>query len=105
MEKVLAKVLSALVQRGSLTVVTARGREVTFGDGTGEEVRVRFLDPGAERALILNPELRLGELYMDGRIVIERGTIYDFLALLLNDGKDEQRSLPARLLGKLRFLT
>ncbi len=105
MEKVLTKVLSAIVQSGSLTVVTARGREVTLGDGTGEEVRVRFLDPGAERALIFNPELRLGELYMDGRIVIERGTIYDFLALLLNDAKGEQRSLPARLLGRLRFLT
>ncbi|MFN3623063.1 MAG: class I SAM-dependent methyltransferase [Hyphomicrobium sp.] len=105
MEKVLTTVLSELVQRGSLTVVTARGREYTFGDGTGDDVRVRFADPGAQRALVLNPELRLGELYMDGRLIVERGSIYDFLALVLGGSEPEKRSLPARLLGRLRFLT
>jgi cyclopropane-fatty-acyl-phospholipid synthase len=105
MEKLLTAVLSGLVQRGALTIVTARGREYSFGDGTGEEVRVRFGDSGAERSTVFNPELRLGELFMDGRLVVERGTIYDFLALVLRDAKAGRPSLPARLLGKLRFLT
>jgi cyclopropane-fatty-acyl-phospholipid synthase len=105
MEKVLTTVLSRLVKRGALTIVTARGNEFTFGDGSGEEVRVRFLDPGAERAIVLNPEMRLGELFMDGRLVVERGSIYDFLALVVCDAGDGERSLPARLLGKLRYLT
>lgn len=106
MEKVLTTILSGLVRRGALTVVSASGREYTFGDGTGEEVRVRFLDKGAERALILNPELQLGEIFMDGRLVVERGTIYDFLALVLrDDDHTDKRSLPSRILGKLRFLT
>jgi cyclopropane-fatty-acyl-phospholipid synthase len=105
MEKVLTTVLSRLVKRGALTIVTARGNECTFGDGSGEEVRVRFLDPGAERATVLNPELRVGELFMNGRLVVERGTIYDFLALVLRDAEAGERSLPARLLGKLRYLT
>src|SRR6185295_17535702 len=98
MEKVLTTVLSRLVKRGALTIVTARGNEFTFGDGSGEEVRVRFLDPGAERAIVLNPEMRLGELFMDGRLVVERGSIYDFLALVVCDAGDGERSLPARLL-------
>lgn len=105
MEKFLTTILSRLVRRGALTVVTASGREYTLGDGTGEEVRVRFRDSGAERALVLNPELRLGEIFMDGRLVVERGTIYDFLALILRDDGNEKRSLPARILGKLRFFT
>jgi cyclopropane-fatty-acyl-phospholipid synthase len=105
MEKVLTAVLSGLVQRGSLTIVTARGNEHTFGDGTGEEVRVRFMDAGAERATVLNAELRVGELFMDRRLVVERGTIYDFLELVLRDGKSQKRSLPARILGSYRFLT
>jgi cyclopropane-fatty-acyl-phospholipid synthase len=105
MEKILTSVLSRLVKRGALTIVTARGNEFAFGDGSGEEVRVRFLDPRAERAIILNPELRLGELFMDGRLIIERGTIYDFLALVLCDSGNGDRSLPARLLGKLRYAT
>ncbi|MFA5900684.1 MAG: cyclopropane-fatty-acyl-phospholipid synthase family protein [Hyphomicrobium sp.] len=105
MEKLLTTILSGLVQRGTLTVISASGREYTFGDGTGEEVIVRFLDRGAERALVFNPELRLGEIFTDGRLVVERGNIYDFLSLLLRDSQTEQRSLPARFLGKLRFLT
>jgi cyclopropane-fatty-acyl-phospholipid synthase len=105
MEKVLTAVLAGLVQRGALTIVTARGREYTFGDGTGEEVRVRFADAGAERATVLNPELRLGELFMDGRVVVERGTIFDFLTLVLREARTDKRTLPARILGKLRFLT
>jgi len=105
MEKLLTTIMSGLVQRGTLTIVTARGRECTCGDGTGEEVRVRFTDPAAERALVLNPELRLGELFMDGRIIVERGSIYDFLALVLQDTNGAQRSAAARMLGRLRFLT
>ena len=105
MERVLTTVLAGLVQRGALTIVTARGRVHTFGDGTGEEVRVRFMDAGAERATVLNAELRVGELFMDGRLVVERGTIYDFLSLVLRDAKDQKRSLPARILGTYRFLT
>lgn len=105
METILTAVLSRLVQRGALTMISARGRHHTFGDGTGEEVRVRFTDRAAEREMLVNPELRLGELYMDGRIIVERGTIYDFLTLLLRDSDTDQRSLAARALGKLRFLT
>jgi cyclopropane-fatty-acyl-phospholipid synthase len=32
-----------------------------------------------ERRLFFNPALALGEAYMDGSLVMERGTIYDFL--------------------------
>ena len=104
MEKVLTTVFSKLVRRGALTIVTARGREHTFGDGTGDEVRVRFMDAGAEWGILLNPELRLGELYMDGRVVIERGTIFDFLALILRDMHVRPRSLPERIVEAIRFL-
>jgi cyclopropane-fatty-acyl-phospholipid synthase len=42
---------------------------------------------------------------MDGRLVVERGTIYDFLTLVLRDDKVDERSLPMRVAGTLRFLT
>jgi len=85
MEKLLVAVFSRCVARGALTVVTARGKKLMFGDGTGDEVRIRFADAAAERALVLNPELYAGELFMDGRLVVEQGTIFDFLALVLRD--------------------
>ena len=104
MEKVLTALLSRLVCRGSLTVITASGNELVFGDGTGEEVRVRFVDATAERALLLNPDLRLGELFMDGRLIVECGTIYDFLAVVLRGSSSLPRPLPIRLLDYIRFM-
>ena len=105
MEKVLAALLSRIVSRGSLTVVTATGDELSFGDGTGDEVRVRFTDPAAERVVLMNPELRLGELFMDGRLIVERGTIYDFLAVVLSGGSSVPKPLALRLLNAIRFMT
>jgi cyclopropane-fatty-acyl-phospholipid synthase len=40
------------------------------------------MDKRAGRELFLNPELALGELYTDGRLVVSGGSIYDLLDLL-----------------------
>jgi cyclopropane-fatty-acyl-phospholipid synthase len=73
------------VKVGDLTIVTARGRALRFGDGTGPKVRARFTTLGAELAFLTDPALRLGELFMDGLFVVEEGSIYDFLLILLRD--------------------
>jgi cyclopropane-fatty-acyl-phospholipid synthase len=44
---------------------------------------VRFATAKAQRSVLLNPELRLGEAYMDGTFVVEQGSISDVLAALL----------------------
>jgi len=105
MEKVLTAILSRVVSRGALTVVTASGKELVFGDGTGQKVRIRFADAGAERTVVVNPELGVGELFMDGRLIVERGTIYDFLAIVLRSTSSQPRILPMRVLDRMRFLT
>ncbi len=67
-------------------------------------MRVRFVDAAAERALLLNPELRLGELFMDSRLIVERGTIYDFLVLVLRDSSSLPKPLALRVINSIRFL-
>jgi cyclopropane-fatty-acyl-phospholipid synthase len=62
---------------------TASGSTYVFGDGCGPAVAVRFTTAAAQRAVLLDPELKLGEAYMDGTFIIERGSIADVLALLL----------------------
>jgi cyclopropane-fatty-acyl-phospholipid synthase len=74
--------LGKYVRRGSFTVTTASGRKYTFGDGTGRPVAVRFMTAKAQRAVLFDPELRLGGAYMDGTFVVEQGSIADVLALL-----------------------
>ncbi|HVL72758.1 MAG TPA: cyclopropane-fatty-acyl-phospholipid synthase family protein [Beijerinckiaceae bacterium] len=102
MDRLLEVALARVVKRGSLEVVTAGGRRRTFGDGTSPRVRIRFADRGAARALLLDPELALGELYTDGRLVIERGALLDLLQLLLQDTGGHLDGLPLGLLYRAR---
>ena len=75
--------LRRFIRHGSLTVTTAAGNRYTFGDGAGPAVAVRFTSASAQRAVLLNPELRLGEAYMDGTFVVDQGSIADVLAALM----------------------
>jgi len=75
--------LRRLVREGSLTVVDAGGRRhVITGDRPGPHATVRLTDRQIERQLLTNPKLYFGEGYVDGRIVIEEGTLVDVLDLL-----------------------
>ena len=85
MDRLLAALFSRAVRRGALRVTSARGAVLTFGDGTGAPIAVRFTSAQAERALLIDPELKLGEIFTDGGLVMEQGRIYDFLALMLRD--------------------
>ena len=73
--------LKRLLSVGQLTVRTPDGRTRTYGDGTGPDIQVQ-LDGRAIRAILANPDLGLGESYMDGRLVIERGDIWQLMDLI-----------------------
>jgi len=83
LDRLLSIFLSRFIRHGSFTVTTVAGNTYTFGDGSGRPVAARFTNAKAQRAVLLNPELRLGEAYMDGTFVLERGSIADALAILL----------------------
>ena len=83
MDRLLLIFLRRYIRRGSFTVTTAAGSTYTFGDGRGPPVAVRFTTARAQRAVLLDPELKLGEAYMDGSLVVEQGSIADVLAILL----------------------
>jgi cyclopropane-fatty-acyl-phospholipid synthase len=82
-DRLLLTFLGRFVRHGSLTVTTAGGLTCTFGDGSRRPVTVRFASAAAQRAVLFDPELKLGEAYMDGSLIVERGSISDLLALLL----------------------
>ena len=79
---VLRPFLERIVRKGRLEVETASGSRFIVGDGSGERVAVHLADRGAARKLILRPELALGELYVDGRIVVTQGSVCNLLMLL-----------------------
>ncbi len=54
-----------------------------FTAGPGEpELTVSLADAATAMAVAVNPELAVGDAYMDGRLTIEGGDIYDFLQLV-----------------------
>jgi cyclopropane-fatty-acyl-phospholipid synthase len=73
--------LSALIRRGSIEIETAAGETFQIGDGSGKLLGLRFKDIAAQFRFLLNPELAFGELFMNGRVDVTKGTIYDVLAL------------------------
>ena len=83
MERLLVAFLRRYIRRGSFDVTAASGRTYSFGDGSGPTVAVRFTTASAQRAVLLDPELKLGEAYMDGTFLVEQGSIADVLAILL----------------------
>ena len=78
----LRSLLRRIIRRGSLTIVTPDGRSDDFGSGN-PSVAIRITDWAVVRRLAINPDLAVGEAYMDGTLLVENGTIYDFLDLCL----------------------
>ena len=80
--------LDAYLQRtvsvGDLTVVTGDGRSRTYGDGTGPTLALR-LAKGAATKIAMNPDLKLGECFMDGELRFEQGSIYQMLELVAHN--------------------
>ena len=109
MNKLMKSFTKRVIKTGSLEMVDGKGIVHTYGDGSGRKVRVRFADKATERAVILNPELKVGECFMDGKLIVEEGTIYDFIELVLtNLNEDDRRGGRAgwmNLIAGLRYLT
>jgi cyclopropane-fatty-acyl-phospholipid synthase len=105
MLRALERTIDRIVVSGDLRLTDSKGRTRTFGDGSGTPVSARVTDARTEWSLILDPTAAIGEAYMDGRLVIERGTIYDFLETILSN--IEHRSWPRHLqaLEAMRFIT
>jgi len=104
MERLLLRVLSRVVRRGSLTVILASGSRITLGDGTGVPLTMRFTSASWQRQVALDPEMKLGEAFMEGGLVIDQGDIADVLAVLMSQVGLMVPSLPAKALMKLRYL-
>jgi cyclopropane-fatty-acyl-phospholipid synthase len=85
MFKPLAFLLSRVVTDGDLTLIDPNGAAHRFGNGTGPPLVARIKDRRLEWHLAFDPELAAGEGYMDGRLVIEQGSVYDFIAVMMRN--------------------
>jgi cyclopropane-fatty-acyl-phospholipid synthase len=92
----LRTVLKSIIKQGSLTLIRADGWRETFGAGE-PHTAIKLHDRAAEWELALNPDLKLGELYMDGRLTVEDGDIAGLFDVVMRNAAYHQAS------GLMRF--
>ncbi len=74
MNRWLDRLLRQVVRRGRLKVTWAGGDVSEYGDGEGHSAHILVRDRAAEWAVLRNPELAVGEAYMNGQHRVPRGT-------------------------------
>jgi cyclopropane-fatty-acyl-phospholipid synthase len=67
-------------------VIDAAGRRRLFeGAEPGPSATIRLHDRAIEWRILLDAELAVGEAWMDGRLTVEEGTLYDFLEVAMSN--------------------
>jgi cyclopropane-fatty-acyl-phospholipid synthase len=102
----LERLLRSIIVEGALAVRGPDGRVVAVGAPAAEApVMVHIRDRATLARIVRNPGLAVGEAYMAGGLTIERGTLYDFLALATRNTRRlalKPRGILRRLRGRPR---
>lgn len=85
MKNYFSRFLNRHISSGDLSITFPNGGTAKFGDGTGKPVSLRITTWKALFRLATNPELALGETFMDGTLLVEQGNVYDLIALLFQN--------------------
>ena len=81
----MAGFLERMIRVGKLEVIDAHGNYHVFSGTPGCEATVRLYDSALHRKLFFNPDLHVGEAYMNGTLIVEKGTLSDFLEILVTN--------------------
>ena len=106
----LANYLNKLIKEDGFILLDANSNNYVIGNPKKQNpIKLKLLDKSLHYKLLFYPDLFLGEAYSNGSMVVENGTLTEFLDIALkNVGRDET-SIFSELLNKLRgtyrFLT
>ena len=99
-----AKMVSTLVRTGSLTLHMPDGSIMTLGDTSEPKVTVHLPDRDLPRKLLINPELAMGEAYMDETLTIEGDDLHGLLTLAIRNNENGNQVWWQKLAAKARLL-
>ena len=74
-------ILKKVKFKGRIEITDYKGKIYQYGEGNPFS-KIRFNNKSIEQKLVKNPSLYLGEGYMDGDIIIEQGSLDDFLNII-----------------------
>jgi len=106
----LARFLNRLFKKDGFILIDAHLKKYIIGlPKKKKPITIKILNKKLHYKLLFRPDLYFGEAYSDGDIVIENGTLTDFLDLaLMNIGRGELNffsQLINKLSGSYRYLT
>ena len=101
----IGSLVEKLLTTGSITLKRPGHEPETYGRKGGKHLTVRFTDRKVAFDILKNPRLAVGEAYMDGRLVVEDGTILDLLELIVGSNRWEEGGSSRKAIkrGKSRF--
>ena len=105
----LARFLNKVFKKGGFILTDADSKDYIIGQPTDDPIKLKILNKKLHYKLLFHPDLYFGEAYTNGDIVIENGSLTDFLDLaLMNIGRNELNIfsyLLNKLRGSYRYLT
>jgi cyclopropane-fatty-acyl-phospholipid synthase len=106
----LARFLNKLFKKDGFILIDAESKQYIIGlPEKKHPIKIKLLDKKLHYKLLFRPDLYFGEAYSDGTIIIEDGSLTEFLDLaLMNIGRKELNffsQLLNKLSGTYRYLT
>jgi cyclopropane-fatty-acyl-phospholipid synthase len=95
----IGRLIDKLLTKGSITLLTPGKKPRTYGRNGGKHLTVRLTDRKVAFDILKSPSLGVGEAYMDGRLIIEDGTILDLLEMVVESNRFEDGA-EAKALGR-----
>ena len=85
----LARFLNGVFKKDGFILENANSQNYIIGTPKSDKpIKLKILDKKLHYKLLFQPDLYFGEAYTDGEIIIENGTLTDFLDLaLMNFGR------------------
>ena len=102
MINLLDPLLARTIRTGRLSVRYPDGRITTYGSEPAPYARIRIADWAAVNRIAVSPSLAFGESYMDDRLSIEEGTLFDLVDVLITNAKNLGLGTVVRIRNRAR---
>ncbi len=102
-ESLLDRFLTGMMINDQMHVTLPDGTRRSYGPNTGEEAHIGFAHSAALRHLVLNPELALGEGYMNGDILLHETPLLKFMQIVVRNRAAGTMPVWVRAAHRARF--
>ncbi len=79
------RAIGSFITEGTLIVELPDGSTSDYGNGTGDPVKITLHDDTLPKRILINPDLAVGEAYMEGTLTIENDNLHGFLSLAIRN--------------------